>query len=395
MKENSKNFLSLFSVLMIILMSNTLYFGLINRKITFAVYVSIGIIYMFTYKNIRVKNLKVMLCFFSIMVINSILNFNIIDKTYIIIELQTLIILVITMIIINNMDYKVFITNYIKIMYVIAIISLVCFFIAVFEPQLAEKLSSNMGHGMRIYKVSPFYTWGWDNIFLRNSGVFWEPGAYQGFLNIAFLMILIYKKYIKNSSLKLIVFSMTIVTTQSTSGYIIFILIIIFFFKDIKKIYKRKIFNKIIVVLLIILCIFTIVKSGNISNKFNNDNGSTIIRSKDLENSLIMSKERIITGYGVGEFKNEKERQYGIQNNSNGLLYLLYSQGIVLFIYYLYRLKKGIFNVFFSFNKFKKYIIFTIFIILYITEGLGWLPFYMVFLFDMKRNGDYEENLYI
>ena len=52
MKENSKNFLSLFSVLMIILMSNTLYFGLINRKITFAVYVSIGIIYMFTYKKI-------------------------------------------------------------------------------------------------------------------------------------------------------------------------------------------------------------------------------------------------------------------------------------------------------------------------------------------------------
>lgn len=396
MIEDSKKKFNLISVLMIVLMSNTMYFGLIFRKATIVVYIALAIISLLIYKKLKMQNLKIILIFVIIMSINSIINFNIIDKSYIMNEIQILIILTATMIIISNISIHNFAINYIKVMYILALISLVCYFIARFIPNLSEKLYFNATYGLRIYKVSPLYTWGWDNLFTRNAGAFWEPGAYQGFLNIAFLMTVIYKKYIINPNLKMIIFLITIITTQSTTGYIVFIIIAISFYKEISSSYSTyKIFNKLIIFIVIFISVFTIFKSGNIVNKFSVDNGSKIIRGNDLENSLKMSTSRILRGYGVGSFKNEQEMKYGIQNNSNGLLYLLYSQGIVIFLYYIYRLRSGIFSMFYNCNKFKKYTILSIFFILYFTEGLVWLPFYTVFIFNLKRNDYDEESLYL
>ncbi len=52
----------------------------------------------------------------------------------------------------------------------------------------------------------------------RNSGMFWEPGAFAGY--IIFSMLFLFNAKDRLSSIMLIVMSITILTTQSTTGYI-------------------------------------------------------------------------------------------------------------------------------------------------------------------------------
>lgn len=377
--------MKLISVLLIIMLSNTMYFGLINRKKTLIVYVILSLIILLINKKINKKNFIIILSFFSIMIITIFMNFEIIDKTYFINQIQLLVIVSTTMIFISNQSSDEFCQKYTNIMFFLAILSLIFCFIANYIPSISHYLYNNSVYGNRIYKVSPFYTWGWDNLFSRNSGPFWEPGAYQGFLNLALLMTIINKNIIKLYKQKFIIFLITILTTQSTTGYIVLVIILIVFNREIFQVnIKKDYISKIIILLFIIIGILIVFKSGNITDKFSINNGSKIIRSSDFINSLKMCFSRVIRGFGVGLFKNNQEFLFNIQNNSNGLLYLFYSQGIILFLYYMYRIKIGIKQVFFRTNKFKQNILFIIFLVLYFTEGLAWLPVYVSFLFYFK-----------
>ena len=61
----------------------------------------------------------------------------------------------------------------------------------------------------------------------RNSGMFWEPGAFQGFIMIVPLLYLNNLKYLwDNYRKECIVLIITLVTTQSTTGYIAFAILI-------------------------------------------------------------------------------------------------------------------------------------------------------------------------
>lgn len=59
--------------------------------------------------------------------------------------------------------------------------------------------------------------------FLRNSGMFWEPGAFQGYINLCIFMVFpIMSGLIKTQKFKLLVIIVAFLTTQSTTGYITF-----------------------------------------------------------------------------------------------------------------------------------------------------------------------------
>lgn len=62
----------------------------------------------------------------------------------------------------------------------------------------------------------------------RNSGMFWEPGAFQGYLNIAVAYILLLPEVSKRK-LKLIILCLAIITTKSTTGYLVLFLIILYY----------------------------------------------------------------------------------------------------------------------------------------------------------------------
>ena len=290
-------------------------------------------------------------------------------------------------IIASYLSKKDFIKNYVNIMTIISLISLIHIFIVYFAPNFIEFMSRKIILGNHPYIISPFYTWGWNDIFERNSGPFWEPGAFQGYINIAILSIIFYKNDIKYLKCKILILIITLITTQSTTGYIVFLIIIIMFGFNIIKEFTNNLLIKILIVFMIIGSGIYIISSNNISNKLEVENGSTIMRSNDFGQSLKMISEKPL-GYGNTYEKTIRERSLGIINNSNGILSMAYTYGIIFFMYYIYRLIVGLQNTFRVTNIIKRIGIVAIFIILHSTEGLVWLPIYLIFVFKWKD----EEN---
>lgn len=381
-----KHILNLIGVLFIILLSNTVYFGLIKRKETLFGFILIILLNLLIYRKISRKNFNNLLILALIFSFNFILNSNIIDKSYVTNLLQILVLFTGVAIIVGNSTKEEFVVNYVNIMCVFALISLVFNFIANIYPEIANRLYIDVDLNGAMYKTSPLYTWGWDNLFSRNSGPFWEPGAFQGFLIIAIIGILTYKDIINGCKKKMLLLAITLITTQSTTAYILFLVISLTFHKEIKSMVKSKnILFKFIVTCLILLGVLVVIKSGNISNKLQFSNVSTAKRGNDFIKSIELFINRPINGYGFGMYNINQELSVGIRNNSNGILYLLYSQGIVFFTYYLIRFIKGLMNTFNVVNINKGLIITITFLILYSTEGLVFLPMYMVFIFEYKN----------
>lgn len=110
----------------------------------------------------------------------------------------------------------------IRVVKFITIISLVCFASYLLIPQLNSLLViskegiSYSCLGIYVHMIG----------YSRNCGMFWEPGAFQAFINIA-LLLEISKKKTNNSTILL--FCIGVLTTFSTTGYVaVFITLIIY-----------------------------------------------------------------------------------------------------------------------------------------------------------------------
>ena len=66
---------------------------------------------------------------------------------------------------------------------------------------------------------------------IRNSGMFWEPGAFAGIITL--VLALNYKRIqniLRYEKIKITILFLALLTTQSTTGYIVFFIILIFYF---------------------------------------------------------------------------------------------------------------------------------------------------------------------
>lgn len=184
-----------------------------------------------------------------------------------------------------------FITKFIRVMSFLCIFSLILYFTAIFLPQLVMRLPT--AHNVLDKSVynALFSTITINDYLIRNQGIFWEPGAFQTFINIAliFNLFLIRENHMKN----LIVFSTTLFTTYSTTGYIVGLVIVLAFILHSlsKKDQKRKkgmlSFVSIIIILLIVGIFFynNLPNSakyqlfGKVANHMENgNNSSTAVR---------------------------------------------------------------------------------------------------------------------
>ncbi len=106
---------------------------------------------------------------------------------------------------------------YLKTLYVISLISLVLF--------LWEYLGgAPLGFEFNRYKTLIFYNSIISIDPIRNSGMFWEPGAFQGFIMLIPLLYLDDLKHLWRTYRKeCIIFIITLGTTQSTTGYLVFV----------------------------------------------------------------------------------------------------------------------------------------------------------------------------
>ena len=113
-------------------------------------------------------------------------------------------------------------STYFNVIYIISFVSLICL--------ILNYLGISMGIQFEKYRTIFVY-----NSFihfekahiLRNCGMFWEPGAFQGYIMLAFLFYINdYKLLWKTHKWKCIILSLALLSTFSTTGYIVYLLYI-------------------------------------------------------------------------------------------------------------------------------------------------------------------------
>ena len=187
--------------------------NIISSTMTIALWI-VTAIAVFKY-NIKIQRtiLYTFLILILCMLLTTILKFeNIVNHASIVFSY------LVVMLYVNRVDFLDFQDIFIKVMFCICVISLIGFFAYIFLPVL--------------YKINPVVTYTtYSNLFIyvdtqhytRNMGLFWEPGAFQTFVNIALLFEILKKEI----NIKIIVvFIMTIITTYSTTGYLALILVL-------------------------------------------------------------------------------------------------------------------------------------------------------------------------
>ena len=173
-----------------------------------------------------------------------------------------------------RIDPERFLTNYLKLVYVLAICSIVGFLMDLIDPNLwglitpfsTMSVMGNKLHGMFLYVTGDLD---------RNRGLFTEQGVYQIVLNTAIFICAFFRnklfvtdKYFKQAVFIIVI---AILTCQSTTGYIGLFSILLFlsFKNDLKRTRNRV---RVIIVLVIFI--------GLIEYGINGENG--LIGSKIL-----------------------------------------------------------------------------------------------------------------
>ncbi|MFJ5759267.1 O-antigen ligase family protein [Neobacillus sp. NPDC093182] len=391
-------------ILLFILNSKTVYFGVIHSELTQYSLLGLFVLGIFLFR-ISVRAVKINLTRYALLfifiMINILINFSDMASSH----FNTVIIFLVNIMIICVISAQF--TNfeianiYVNLMSIIALISLICFGLAIFSPDLASNLVTSFQAGKNgQYVLSPFYMWGWGRINTRNAGPFWEPGAFQAFLVVALLMILLVllpkiqeAKNLKRIKYQFLILCITLLTTQSTTAYVLFILMSLVFLKEIKNLFltnsikKGRLLKGFAIFIMVSVGISIIISSNNINDKLSevdNEYSSVAIRMNDSIQSIEMIKDGGLFGLGKTFYNDKLEATRDISNNSNGLLNMVYTYGVFFGAFYIIFYKKGIDSFFSIKNSKKKYFIYLVFILFYLTEGIYWLSVFLLFLFETK-----------
>jgi hypothetical protein len=195
-----------------------------------------------------------------------------------------------------------------------------------------------------------------DNLF-RNQGIFWEPGAFQTFANIAILITIFNNKLTdKKKMLYISILYIALITTFSTTGYATGALILIAFFAEQllsrtqRNRKKYKYLRYIFILTIVASLIYINIPSGNkylvfsklteLANPSTNILSTTSVRVNAIKYTFIAFFNNPITGIGYTKLS-ELANNIGFMMFTNtplnwfaiyGLfLGLLYNFGMVLF----------------------------------------------------------------
>lgn len=377
-------------VFLMIATSGSAYFFAVNGKYTIIMLLTICILYNIFYNKMLKKNIIILISLFILLFTHYIIHINdsIRNIDFIIILLNISIMFCVA----NVLTFSKYKKNYVNIMYIFSVLSIIIFALSFIIPIDYFPLLSKEG----ILVYSPYHMFYWQSdVWIgqigRNSGIFTEPGLYAGNLVIAIIFCInIYKNNEKKYKRYLFILIITLITTKSTIGYICLILLLPYVFKlfiNSIEIYKSKNITYFIltcsVIIILMICVL-IINSPTVIDKFNISNASFNDRSKDLIKGIEILMINPIKGLGYySELTNTIEYEYGIGQNTLGLLYFTYMLGIPIVLYLLTLIFKSIYNE----NRNINFFILIIVILLNLfTQPLLIMPTYMIFMFKFKNN---------
>jgi len=125
-----------------------------------------------------------------------------------------------------------FIYYYVNLMSIIAAISLLGYLYNTFVGLIPGIPLAQIANSIVVY-TQLFNDWSGEFIH-RNSGMFWEPGAFGGYLNLAIFFMILSKQF-WTEKIKTVIIIIALLTTYSTTAYIVFFFLVIFFINGIDK----------------------------------------------------------------------------------------------------------------------------------------------------------------
>ena len=219
---------------------------------------------------------------------------------------------------VEGVGFRDFLNSYVKLLYFLCVCSLILWIVFMISPSLIEYLPKvTNSHGIKASTiiVSTIYQAG--NVGIaRNQGIFWEPGAFQTYINLALMLTLFCAEDGKKKTKYIIVYISTIITTFSTAGYsVALILLAVYLLNsmlDEKK--RRSAKHKTLLVFVVLALIFWIIYNnlsselqyqlfGKVREYFENsdksNNSSTGVRMNSIIYSVQAFLKSPIIGNGV------------------------------------------------------------------------------------------------
>ncbi|MBO5857154.1 MAG: hypothetical protein J6Q87_02795 [Clostridia bacterium] len=134
-------------------------------------------------------------------------------------------------------SYQEFKDTFISIILFLAVFSLATFVLGVILPGLIELLPTIEKNGTTYYNVI-FSVVSGSKFVTRNFGIFWEPGAFSIYLNIALYLELFENKF---NIKRILLLAITVLTTVSTLGIVCMVILFAVFLTTDKEVSSSRI----------------------------------------------------------------------------------------------------------------------------------------------------------
>lgn len=378
-KEIYNDILDYIIVTIIIVISGAVIYQNYNQEFLLLSYTFFITIFLFRNKKITFnkKNLTIIFLIVILLLINYLFN---IDSGGFSKYISYILRFTMPFILIKIISFENFKNKYCNIVYWLSICSLILYFMLIINPSFVNSLPKIKDFSGRIFGNAGLYVYmiPIQNSY-RNNSIFWEAGAFQVIVNLA----LFFNLFISNikSKKKTIIYSITIISTTSTIGYILLVLNVGIYILKNKK-------NKIIKYYIFIAFILIVITSSFgdvIFDKFHDNNISYNRRTADIIVDINIATDKIentLVGVGIvpylKEFPKELSNIYGLEgsSSSNGISSTLAQFGmiftIVLIYYYLsnlrYIFKKNLYV----------FIIIVVVIMVFSTENFMFSPLFLL-----------------
>lgn len=295
----SKNKVFFLTLFVTIISEDTLLFGTNSNSMFIAIRFVLYIVFLILFFNRAWRHLDKRASIFTFIIIGIIIMTMFINADIRNGYLLQLLGILLALKIISAVRFKPFLENLSKIIYFFSIVSIVFYILISFLPSMLNKLPT-----ISNYAEVDFATILFSNIIkkeglLRNSSIFREPGIFGIYLIICIIYEFFYTEKINLK--RVLIFSISLITTFSTMAFLALGLIIIGY-----TLYNRNLKSKISVLLCVALFIIFLLPlmSETIFSKFDSDSAdfrSTLSRISSIVVPAVMFYDNPF-GVGLSDF---------------------------------------------------------------------------------------------
>lgn len=279
----------------------------------------------------------------------------------------------------KNIDYINVLMNLIYFLAITSLLFYLCIVVLKIDIPYQSYLMNGVEHRNYFFL---FFSNQYINIgnikIIRNNSIFWEPGMFQIYINIALFYELFFKNKFRIN--RVIIFIVTLMTTTSTTGIIVLIIIILL--KIIHCNSENKFLNIIKIFPIITLLLTTVIYIVKIINyKKTTAIMSYSARSNDFFIGIKLFIMKPFNGWGFLNYDIYNKYANTTLGNSNGLVSLAFQMGLIgLIIYIFLSYKLYIFLIQKYKNKLYAIYFVLILIVMNLTEPITYLCINLLFL---------------